>query len=101
MELHHDDVRISTDRTGTLLVAGDLDMAGAPVLDAALRALDVADLRIDLSEVTFLDSSGVNVIVAALNDRHDHGGLVLSAVSPRARRTLEISGILPLFATAC
>jgi len=100
MEHHHDDVRISTDRTGTLLVAGDIDLIGAPVLDAALRALDGDDLRIDLSAVTFLDSTGINVLVTALNDRNDHGGLVLSAVSPPALRTLEVSGILPLFSRA-
>jgi anti-sigma B factor antagonist len=100
MEPDHDDLRISTDPTGILRVTGEVDLAGAPALDAALRALAADDVRIDLSGVTFLDSSGVNVLVSALNARHDHGGVVLSAASVPVLRTLEISGILPLFGKA-
>ena len=46
---------------------GEIDMATAAALDAALEALP-GTLRLDLSEVTFLDSSGVSSSSATINN---------------------------------
>jgi len=99
MEAHDDDLRISTDHSGTVFVAGEVDLAGAPALDAALRAWGDHVVRIDMSKVTFLDSTGVNVLIAAVHERHG-GSVVLERISAPALRTLEIAGVLPLFERA-
>ena len=51
-----------------VVVSGEIDMATAPTLMAAassgLAQLDVASLRLDMSQVSFLDSSGLGVLVS-------------------------------------
>jgi anti-anti-sigma factor len=46
----------------TVAVAGDVDLATAPKLEAALKALS-GDVIVDLSEVSFLDSSGLSALI--------------------------------------
>jgi anti-anti-sigma factor len=51
-----------------VVVAGELDLAGVPVVEAALVAADddrVAELELDLRGVTFIDSSGIRCILDA------------------------------------
>jgi anti-anti-sigma factor len=50
-------------------VAGELDIATAQQLEPALRAAEIRARRVvlDLRELTFMDSSGVHVIVDASN----------------------------------
>ena len=50
-----------------LVVEGDVDLQSAPLLSAALADLETGsgDVVIDLSGVTFLDSSGLGAIVTA------------------------------------
>jgi anti-anti-sigma factor len=76
--------------------AGEIDLAvadefRATVLDALERADRVA---IDFSEVTFLDSSGLGVIAAALKQTQNDGGqLIVVGLSERVRAVLEITGM--------
>ena len=44
-------------------VRGEIDLATAPALRACLLALE-GDVIVDLSEVDFLDSTGIGVLVA-------------------------------------
>ena len=78
-----------------LRLAGELDLATAPRLKEAL--LDFAspegDVHLDLSEVSFLDSSGLRVILALARSRGDNGSLVLLTPSAAIVRILEIVGI--------
>src|SRR3954454_9200675 len=48
-----------------IAVAGEIDMATAPQLAASLQDYADTDVIVDLSRVGFLDSSGINVLVAA------------------------------------
>ncbi len=51
-----------------VVVTGELDIAGVPVLEAALARADeagVADLELDLRAVTFIDSSGIRCVLGA------------------------------------
>jgi anti-sigma B factor antagonist len=50
----------------TLLLKGDLDMAGAPALEGMLQELcagGARELVIDLRQLNFIDSTGLNAIL--------------------------------------
>lgn len=56
------------------------------------------DVIIDLTDVTFLDSSGIAALVTTRQQVLGYGGqFELRGVSSRARRVLEVSGLAPLF----
>ena len=66
---------------GTLQLAGELDMASAPLLSAALEGLPVEGrLSFDLAELTFLDSSGLNAFSQYASSLNGQGPLILANV---------------------
>jgi stage II sporulation protein AA (anti-sigma F factor antagonist) len=71
-------------------IVGDLDMATALELRVALQPDDARPIVIDLAETTFMDSSGLNALVAAW-----HLGTVVAVrhPSPIVQRAIEISGL--------
>ncbi len=82
----------------TLHPSGELDMLLAEDLRAqwlpAVEQHRPARLVIDLSDVTFMDSSGLGLIVAVHNLQKRHGGVVVLTGPQRVvRRVLAISGI--------
>ncbi|MEW1845901.1 STAS domain-containing protein [Nonomuraea angiospora] len=83
---------------GTLIeVAGEVDAATAPQLTAYIER-EHADaglaLVLDLSGVSFMDSSGLHLLVEQHNRQTEHGsGLHLAAPHQRVRRLLEITGV--------
>jgi anti-sigma B factor antagonist len=87
-------------------VRGEADLATAQELTTALEAAmrdSAGAFVIDLCDVTFLDSSGVNVLVRAraVLGRDDRGLVVVCPPGP-ARRVFEVAGIadlLELFAS--
>jgi anti-sigma B factor antagonist len=83
-----------------LRVSGEVDIQTSPFLERQLmRALDGASsLTVDLSDVTFLDSTGLSVLVAGLKQCQGAGG-ELHLVSPRPNvlRVLEITGLTEAF----
>jgi anti-sigma B factor antagonist len=89
----------SHDRQGPWTVVhprGEIDLAtAAEFREAVLAALQGADLvAIDLSEVTFMDSSGIGVIAAGLKHTRNHGGtLVLVGLPEQVRFVLEVTGL--------
>ena len=88
-------------------VAGELDLHSAPQLRAELaRAIESGApprIVVDLGGVTFLDSTGVGVLVGALKRAREAGGkLHFCNAQPRVNRVFEITGLLgalPLFST--
>jgi anti-anti-sigma factor len=80
---------------------GDLDMATAPMLDDRLhRAMEGGDTRfvVDVAGVTFMDSTGISVLLHSLKDvQRLGGGLVLRSPTARTLRVLEIIGLRELF----
>ena len=78
-----------------LRLEGELDLAAAPRLTEAF--LDLAssegEVHLDLSEVSFLDSSGLRVILALARSRADIGSVVLLDPSAAVVRIFEIMGI--------
>jgi len=79
-----------------LAVKGDVDIAVADeFFSAALACLDGTDvLELDLSELRFIDSSGLGALVRVHKRAVEQGGrLVLSHVSESVHRLLRITGL--------
>ena len=90
------EVQRSEDRT-LVIVAGELDASTASYLYDALSDLELADPRhvvLDLAKVTFMDSTGLSVIVTA-HRRLDHVKGTLTIFSPPSsiRRLFEMTGL--------
>jgi anti-sigma B factor antagonist len=69
---------------GRLILTGELDIASAPQVDEAAAELLEKRLRqlvIDLSGLTFIDSSGLRTLIA-LNDRSAAEDWSLSLIRP-------------------
>jgi anti-sigma B factor antagonist len=77
---------------------GELDQSTTPQLEACLdtlRADGAPDIRLDLSGLSFCDSSGISAMLMASQEWTKRGGH-LSIASPQdaVRRVLEITGLL-------
>lgn len=72
---------------------GELDMATAGDLSELLKTAARKNDRIvlDLSEVSFMDSSGLRALLEGAGLPKDSGPLVLLDPSPQVRRVLDIS----------
>ena len=74
--------------------AGELDIATAPRLLEAVATLERSGTRafaIDLSALTFIDSSGINALRAAVRSAHERGvGAIVAAPSARVQRVLDL-----------
>jgi anti-sigma B factor antagonist len=80
---------------------GDLDIASAPVLGAAVRVLadvGVRTVSLDTSRVAFLDCSGLGALLGADDRLPD--GLRLGAPSRAVRRLLGLVGLADRFPVA-
>ena len=82
--------------------SGRIDAATAPQLQRALDALTEAGnyrLVVDMSEVDFISSVGLRVLVNGRKTcrRYNRGDLVLASPSENVRRTLELAGFYSLF----
>jgi anti-sigma B factor antagonist len=89
---------ISTgERAARVLVAGELDLATSAKLDDALtEALTDADeVVLDLSKVSFIDSTGLSTILSGVSTSQLNGGklTISSALAPQARRLFELVGM--------
>jgi anti-sigma B factor antagonist len=98
------EVFVSCERhRAVVTVRGEVDIATAPMLQHRLVDLietGIVHISIALAEMTFIDSSGLAVLVAALRAMSRVAGGVIVLVSPTAntRRVLDISGVATLFA---
>jgi anti-anti-sigma factor len=77
-----------------LRLDGELDLATAPLLKAALVDLgSERDVHLDLALLTFIDSSGLHVIVAMAESLDGNRSVVLVNPSTAVMRCLEITGL--------
>lgn len=77
-----------------LALVGELDVAGAERFDRAVAALPARhQVVLDLSELTFIDSTGLRSLLTAARDL-DERMLVLTRPTPRVLEVLEIAGVL-------
>lgn len=94
-------VRNTEGATAVCALAGDLDMETlAPAKDAIdeLVAAGVQSLVVDLGQVAFCDSSGLNLLLQARMSAEAHGARFhLAACAPSVRRILELTGADAVF----
>jgi anti-sigma B factor antagonist len=87
-------VQTDAERT-TLQIQGEIDLANAELLTGVLEnqlAVQQRHVRLDMSRLTFLDCTGLRVIVDAHNKFLVAGGkLVLTGIGCRIARLLDIT----------
>ena len=94
-----------TARTPVVALRGEIDLSTSPLLRATLTSLIDAgahDVTVDLSEVSFVDSTGLGVLVGALQLLQARGGdaLFIRGVGPAVRRVFELTGLDAVFSVA-
>ena len=86
-----------------LVVTGEVDVATSPQLRHARQAVSEAGhapIVVDLSGLTFIDSSGLGVLVSARNALRERGserGIVLRGLPDSIRKVFEVTGLTGLF----
>jgi anti-anti-sigma factor len=85
-----------------LVFKGELDLNGVsdvrePITD--LLADGLTDVHVDLSQVAFIDSSGIALLVELYSNVTERPGgrLRINGLTPAARRLLDICGLLETF----
>ena len=94
--------QIRTEDSVTVLeLNGDLDVSSAPLLQAALQELidrGGQHVIVDLSQVPFMDSSGLGVLVAAHRRIRATGGqFALANPAPALQKVFELTRTNRLF----
>ncbi len=79
------------------LLRGEIDIAAAPKLRADLDdavASDDADLVVDCTDLTFIDSSGLSVLLAVVRELQASGrGLRVVNASNAVVRVIQVAGV--------
>lgn len=82
----------------TLAIVGRIDTTTAPQLETELKAdLDgVTQLRLDFSEVEYISSAGLRVLLSAQKSMSRQGTMVLSHVSEAVMEVFEVTGFVDI-----
>jgi anti-anti-sigma factor len=82
----------------TLILSGELDLASRPLLDEALAGVGqerIEALVLDLSGVSFMDSTGLHAVLVAKDLCARRGcELLFVRASTQVQRLFELSGVL-------
>jgi anti-sigma B factor antagonist len=92
------------DGRADLVVAGEIDIATAPLLRSDLHRIvqsGVSEVAIDMAGVDFIDSAGLGVLIGAVGRLRERGGhLVLRHLQPAPRKVIDITGLHDVFELA-
>jgi anti-sigma B factor antagonist len=92
----------SVDSQHEVRLLGELDMSTAPRLREELVRLasgGASVVTLDLSDLAFIDSTGLSVLITGLKRLRQQGGdLALRSPTPGTRKVLEITGLTEVFA---
>jgi anti-anti-sigma factor len=75
---------------------GELDLATVPVVEEELRRAEQSEdlIVLDLGDVTFMDSTGIRMVIAADQRLRSHdASLRIVHVPPHVSRLFELAGI--------
>jgi anti-anti-sigma factor len=97
-DLLHVDVS-NGDGVIVLIVQGEIDAASAPVLISAFDDLSLNEpIQVDMSGVTFMDSSGLHALLTqSLRVRESDGSIHVSNPSNAVHRVVELTGLDEFF----
>ena len=95
---------LNEEKIGQVLIlglAGDIDLAGAKIFrERIVQVLDRGEqaLLIDFTDVTYINSTGLSVLILAANRMGGASGkLALTGVTDSIQRVLKITGLTSLF----
>jgi anti-sigma B factor antagonist len=102
--VRHVELKVTTRSQGeqtVLSVTGEIDLYTAPTLQSELMSALSAghvNLVVDMSAVTFCDSTGINVLLAGHRHARERGGeLQLARPGSATRRVLQVTGLESVF----
>ncbi len=78
-------------------IAGELDLSTAGALREVLvlpEVMDAPSVRLDLTEVAFLGSLGIGVLVSVCKRVKASGGMFSMSCRQETKRVLEIAGLI-------
>lgn len=91
---------VSADRTDeavTIVCSGELDVATAPDVERAIGEAVLPDapklIRLDWSGLTFMDSTGIRLLLSTVRRCKEAGFELVWSLSPPAQRALDAVGI--------
>ena len=90
-------MQIDTKKEGDKLIIatkGNIDYVTAPELDEAVSKVgdDIMTIELDMSEVPYISSAGLRVILNADEIMQDRNGIKLTGVNNDVRAILEMTG---------
>ena len=82
----------SVEETRSIRLVGELDMGNARELEEALgSAIELGGpVLVDLSELTFMDSTGISILLRATQALRGRGCLILHGEQDNVRRVLDL-----------
>lgn len=90
-----------TDDAAVVRVIGELDLSTAPRLRGILAELagnGTIDVTLDLADMSFIDSTGICVLVSGLKRLRETGGdLALQSPTAAVMKVLDITGLTGAF----
>ena len=92
------------DAKAVVVIAGDLDISSAPALRERLSSILDSGVRtvvVDMGRVTFIDSTGIGVLIGAHKQAGlQWGSVVITSVPPAIARALDVAGVFDRFGRA-
>ena len=78
----------------TIALQGRLDTTTAPQLDEEVKQLQdkVTDLNFDMSELQYISSAGLRVLLSAQKLMNKQGSMTISNVSPEIMEIFDVTG---------
>jgi anti-sigma B factor antagonist len=87
----------SLDDARLVRARGEVDMSSVGALEAQLSADGPTTTLLDLSGISFMDSTGLHALLDATRAADEHGGrLFVVRPSPQVLRLFEVSGTLDM-----
>ena len=98
MQTPGDGLQIDVSRVdghAVLVIRGEIDLSTAPAFGTAMQQalLDAPLVVLDLGGVTFMDSSGLNVLVSAARPGSGSDAVLIRNAPVTIRRLLSITGL--------
>jgi anti-sigma B factor antagonist len=93
----------SPDGSAIVAIGGEIDVATSPEVRRALHALvdeGATSIRLDLAATTFIDSTGLGVLVGVLKrmrERDPDAEVVIIGLASPVRKVFDITGLTDVF----